>query len=202
MGVRALSGRVSDASPLNDPLFVFRGEGFDAEMRLGSSGDFVVLQGSKARLRTTGSIPKGVATLRDTLLEKGILQQEGGFLTFTTDYSFSSPSFAAAAVVGASANGRILWKISDGRCYAAWEAGQEMSRAHMGAVSPGAIYTALDRLEQRGLVTSRLGDPTPQRGGKRKRYYRIEPQGAELLRRSHAALARMAHGLEPKLERS
>jgi DNA-binding PadR family transcriptional regulator len=69
------------------------------------------------------------------------------------------------------------------------------------AVSPGAIYTALDRLEQRGLVASRLGDPTPQRGGKRKRYYRIEPQGAELLRRSHAALARMAHGLEPKLER-
>ena len=69
------------------------------------------------------------------------------------------------------------------------------------AVSPGAIYTALDRLEQRGLVTSRLGDPTPQRGGKRKRYYRIEPQGAELLRRSQTALARMAHGLEPKLER-
>ena len=67
-------------------------------------------------------------------------------------------------------------------------------------VSPGAIYTALDRLEQRGLVVSRLGDPTPQRGGKRKRYYSIEPEGAELLRRSHTALARMAHGLQPGLE--
>ena len=67
-------------------------------------------------------------------------------------------------------------------------------------VSPGAIYTALDRLEQRGLVTSSLGDPTPQRGGKRKRYYKVEPLGAELLRRSHAALSRMARGLAPKLE--
>lgn len=67
-------------------------------------------------------------------------------------------------------------------------------------VSPGAVYTALDRLETRGLVSSVLGEPTPQRGGKRKRYYRIEPEGAELLRRSHDALARMARGLKPKLQ--
>lgn len=66
-------------------------------------------------------------------------------------------------------------------------------------ISPGALYTALDRLERRGLVSSRLGDPSPRRGGKRKRYYRIEPAGAELLRRSHEALARMARGLAPKL---
>jgi PadR family transcriptional regulator, regulatory protein PadR len=69
-------------------------------------------------------------------------------------------------------------------------------------ISPGAVYTALDRLEARGLVLSYLGEPTPQRGGKRKRYYRLEPGGAELLRRSHAAIARMARGLEPKLETS
>ena len=66
-------------------------------------------------------------------------------------------------------------------------------------VSPGAVYTALDRLESRGLVSSTLGDPTAQRGGKRKRYYRIEPQGAEQLRRSHDAMASMAKGLVPKL---
>jgi DNA-binding PadR family transcriptional regulator len=69
-------------------------------------------------------------------------------------------------------------------------------------VSPGAVYTALDRLERRGLVRSRLGDPTPQRGGKRKRYYRIEPAGAALLRDSQSALERMARGLEPELETS
>jgi DNA-binding PadR family transcriptional regulator len=67
-------------------------------------------------------------------------------------------------------------------------------------VSPGAIYTALDRLESRGLVSSSLGDPTPQRGGKRKRFYQIEPAGAELLRRSQEALARMARGLKPRLD--
>jgi DNA-binding PadR family transcriptional regulator len=67
-------------------------------------------------------------------------------------------------------------------------------------VSPGAIYTALDRLETRGLVSSTLGAPTPQRGGKRKRYYTIEPAGAELLRRSQQALARMARGVTPKFE--
>jgi DNA-binding PadR family transcriptional regulator len=64
------------------------------------------------------------------------------------------------------------------------------------AVSPGAIYTALDRLERRRLVISRLGDPTPQRGGKRKRHYRLQPAGVELLGRTQEALARMANGPE------
>ncbi len=67
-------------------------------------------------------------------------------------------------------------------------------------VSPGAIYTALDRLERRGLVHSRLGDPTPQRGGKRKRHYGLTVKGAAGLRRARADIARMARGLQPKLE--
>lgn len=66
-------------------------------------------------------------------------------------------------------------------------------------VSPGAVYTALDRLERRELVSSWLGDPTAQRGGKRKRYYRLEPAGASLLRESQNALRRMAHGVKPEL---
>jgi len=80
---------------------------------------------------------------------------------------------------------------------------REVIEARTGrTISPGAVYTAMDRLEGRGLVSSSLGDPTPQRGGKRKRFYRLEPQGAELLRRSHEALARMARGLRPKLQTS
>lgn len=63
------------------------------------------------------------------------------------------------------------------------------------SVSPGAIYTALERLERRGFVSSRLGDPTPERGGKRKRYYRIAPDGARALARSQQRLRRMARGL-------
>jgi DNA-binding PadR family transcriptional regulator len=69
-------------------------------------------------------------------------------------------------------------------------------------VSPGAVYTALDRLERRKLVTSWLGEPTAERGGKRKRHYRLEPSGRVLLRRSQEALGRMARGLKPKLEMS
>jgi DNA-binding PadR family transcriptional regulator len=65
-------------------------------------------------------------------------------------------------------------------------------------VAPGAVYTALDRLERRGLVASRLGEPTAQRGGKSKRYYRILPAGETLLRQSQRSLARMASGI-PKL---
>jgi PadR family transcriptional regulator PadR len=66
-------------------------------------------------------------------------------------------------------------------------------------VSPGAIYTALDRLESRGLVRSRLGDPTPERGGKSKRHYRLTARGARAVAEAHASLAEMARGLEPKL---
>ena len=80
---------------------------------------------------------------------------------------------------------------------------RELIEARTGrSVSPGAIYTALDRMEQRGLVSSSLGEATAQRGGKRKRYYRIEPAGAELLRQSHEALSKMARGLAPKLRTS
>lgn len=106
------------------PRFFFRGEGFAAEMELGSSGEFMVKSGSKARVRTTTTIPRGTTALRNTLIDKGVLRQDGNFLLFTSDYSFSSASAAAATVIGASANGRILWKMPDGRTYGDWEAGQ------------------------------------------------------------------------------
>jgi PadR family transcriptional regulator, regulatory protein PadR len=67
-------------------------------------------------------------------------------------------------------------------------------------LSPGAIYTALDRLERRGFVSSRWGDPTPERGGKRKRYYRLRSPGASALRQAQNTLARMARGLRTKAE--
>jgi DNA-binding PadR family transcriptional regulator len=59
-------------------------------------------------------------------------------------------------------------------------------------VSPGAIYTALDRLERRGFVRSELGDPTPERGGKRKRLYRMRAAGEAALREVEATLEKMA----------
>ncbi len=49
--------------------------------------------------------------------------------------------------------------------------------AHPKIVSLGAIYVTLDRLEDKGLVASRLSDPTPERGGRAKRYYHLEGAG-------------------------
>lgn len=130
---REMRGRPVDAAQLPNEKtlvpeglrFFFRGEGFAAEMTLGPSGDFVVLAGSRARVRTTTTIPRGTMALRKTLLDTGVLNDDGQFLHFTSDYSFTSASAAAATVTGASANGRILWKLEDGRTYADWEANQE-----------------------------------------------------------------------------
>lgn len=52
--------------------------------------------------------------------------------------------------------------------------------AHTGrSVSVGALYTALDRLERKGYATSALADPTPQRGGRAKRYFALSPLGTK-----------------------
>ena len=106
-------------------VFACIGEGYAAKMVVGSSGEIVVTEGSRARVRTTPTVPKGTVVLRETLLEKGVLRRDGDFLIFTSSYSFSSPSSAASAVIGASANGRILWKLPNGHTYAEWEAGQD-----------------------------------------------------------------------------
>jgi DNA-binding PadR family transcriptional regulator len=67
-------------------------------------------------------------------------------------------------------------------------------------LSAGAIYTALERLTTRGFVSSRLGEPTAERGGRRKRMYRLETVGARELSRSVRTLQGMSDGLLPQLE--
>lgn len=62
-----------------------------------------------------------------------------------------------------------------------------------------AVYVALTRLEKRGLVSSRLGDPTPERGGKAKRFFRLEPEAIERVREAKASLESMWEGLDPIL---
>src|ERR1035441_417621 len=51
-------------------------------------------------------------------------------------------------------------------------------------VSVGSVYAALERLENKGLVSSDLGDPTPERGGKAKRYFRVTKAGLGQVQRS------------------
>src|SRR5262245_24287827 len=66
-------------------------------------------------------------------------------------------------------------------------------------VSAGAVYTALDRLEAKGLVSARVGEATPARGGRRKKYYRLQPAGEAALRNAYAEIQRMAAGIEGQL---
>jgi DNA-binding PadR family transcriptional regulator len=62
-------------------------------------------------------------------------------------------------------------------------------------VSIGAIYATLDRLESKGYVKSQLGDPTPERGGRSKRFFRVSARGIAAVNRTHQALQKMTAGL-------
>lgn len=64
-------------------------------------------------------------------------------------------------------------------------------------LSRGTIYVTLHRLEQRGLVESWLGDPTPERGGKARRLFRVTARGRRVLAESRAALHRLSEGVDP-----
>jgi DNA-binding PadR family transcriptional regulator len=63
----------------------------------------------------------------------------------------------------------------------------------------GSIYNALSRLEAKGLISAWMGGPTPERGGRRKRHYRVLPQGRRALARSLAAIRRLTAGLQTVL---
>jgi PadR family transcriptional regulator, regulatory protein PadR len=63
-----------------------------------------------------------------------------------------------------------------------------------------AVYVTLQRLEKKGLITTRLGDPRPERGGKARRLVRVEDAGREAVRDSRHALQRMWVGLGAQLE--
>jgi hypothetical protein len=75
----------------------------------------VVFAGSRARLSTTKSYFGTGPRLRELMLKNGTLVQQDGFLVFTADYVFNSPSAAADTVLGRSANGWTEWKYKDGR---------------------------------------------------------------------------------------
>ena len=63
-------------------------------------------------------------------------------------------------------------------------------------VSIGAVYATLDRLETKGYVKSRRGDPTPERGGRSKRFFRVTPKGVAAVSRTQWALKSMTEGLD------
>jgi len=62
-------------------------------------------------------------------------------------------------------------------------------------VSYGAVYTTLDRLAKKGFVQHELGDSTPERGGRARKYFRVEPAGRAALRESREVLDIMWDGV-------
>ncbi len=72
--------------------------------------------------------------------------------------------------------------------------GREVSRA--------TVYVALKRLEQKGLVTSRLGDSTPERGGRAKRFFKLKPSGLKALRDSREMFLGLWRDYESVLDRA
>ena len=83
-----------------------------------SNQGFVVRQGSRAALDTAPSMKehvRGMYDLRMDLISNGVLLRQGDMYTFSQDYTFSSPSTAAAIVLGRSANGRVEWKDQAGK---------------------------------------------------------------------------------------
>jgi len=76
----------------------------------------------------------------------------------------------------------------------------ELTRQTSRDVSMGAIYKTLGRLEDKGYVSTRIGDPTPQRGGRRKKLYELQALGHRALKQSFTDLRRLARGFERALE--
>jgi PadR family transcriptional regulator, regulatory protein PadR len=62
-------------------------------------------------------------------------------------------------------------------------------------VALGGVYAALERLESKGLVESSVGEPTPERGGRAKRYFRITKRGVHQVRETRRVLTKLWEGI-------
>lgn len=71
----------------------------------------------------------------------------------------------------------------------------EIARCTDREPTPGALYTTLDRLEEKGLVVVRVGDPTPQRGGRAKRYFKVTARGVQAVARVQRSYRRLLDGV-------
>lgn len=75
----------------------------------------------------------------------------------------------------------------------------EIERTGGRNVVVAAVYTALDRLERNGLVSSAIGEPTPERGGRAKRFFQVTPQGLRAVKETQRSLVALWKGV-PQLK--
>jgi hypothetical protein len=125
LGVHAFESAPAVAAKAS-PVLSCKGKGVLASGYESSQG-FVVKTGSQAVANSVPSMKqhvRGMFDLRQELLANGVLVLADGLYRFTQDYSFSSPSTAAAVVLGRSANGRVEWKDAQGRTLKALQEAQ------------------------------------------------------------------------------
>ena len=77
---------------------------------------------------------------------------------------------------------------------------QEIEERTGRSVARGALYTALERLEGKGCLRSRMSPPVRERGGRSRRYFTVTPAGLAAIRASRQSLLRLWQGLEGRLE--
>ena len=77
---------------------------------------------------------------------------------------------------------------------------EEIARLTGRSVARGALYPALERLETKGCLTSRMSAPLPERGGRSRRYFTVTPAGRAALRAARDSLLRLWRGVERQLE--
>ena len=117
LGIHAFEQAVPMAATVAQTVLTCRGKGVTASGYEATQG-FVVKSSSQAVGESVPSMQqhvRGMFDLREELIGNGVLQRDGNHFLFAQDYVFSSPSTAAAVVLGRSANGRIEWKDAGGR---------------------------------------------------------------------------------------
>ena len=113
LGIEVLKPRTIAVKPeMTENTFELKMKNVSAQMAV-VDDKYVVLKGSTAVLENSPSIPPALVKLRQELVERGIMKDEGnGMYTFMQNEPFNSPSYAAVAIVGGAANGRKLWKCN------------------------------------------------------------------------------------------
>jgi hypothetical protein len=104
-----------------DFFYIKAARGADGQGEPTSDG-FVIFKGSKAAHEPTNSFSPSLLKIRQKLIDSGVFEDKIDCLEFSEDYIFSSPSTAAAILMGRNANGQKEWKLKDGKTLKDFEA--------------------------------------------------------------------------------
>jgi len=119
-----------------------------------------------------------------------------GVLTASPCFFYSAVEMAAPDTIGEFEQVVLLAILRLGDNAYGVTIGAEITACTDREPTPGALYTTLDRLEDKGLVTSRVGDPTPQRGGRAKRFFTLSANGLAAITRAQQSYRRLLQGCE------